>query len=110
MATIRIGSTTFSGTTVTVRNNRLLIDGNFVESHQIESGIKNGIMEVHISGVVESVQSDASVTVVGQIKGDVHAGGTVNCECVGRDVTAGGSVRCGRVGRDIHARGNVRHA
>lgn len=43
----------------------------------------------------------------GDLTGDIHAGGSVECGEVEGDVHAGGSVECGEVEGDVHAGGSV---
>lgn len=58
-------------------------------------------------GPALNVQSDFSVTVEGNVQGDVTAGGNVDCEDVGGSVTAGGSVDCEGVTGSVQAGGDV---
>ena len=114
------GKTFEGGRSVTIINNRVMIDGKDVTD---KSKPKDGIVTIKVDGVLESLTTDADV-VAGLVKGnidaggsvscddvdgDVDAGGSVNCGAVGGDVDAGGSVNCGKVGGDVDAGGSVRH-
>ncbi len=58
-------------------------------------------------GPALNIQSDFSVTVDGDVRGDVIAGSDVNCDDVGGNVHAGGDVNCDAVHGDVHADGDV---
>lgn len=92
------------GTNIVVKNSRVYVDGK-----DITDGAESfsGIVEIRWEGPLASVQSDASVSVQGDVKGDVRANGSVNCGHVGGDVKAGGSVNCGRVTGKVKAGGSV---
>jgi hypothetical protein len=92
------------GTNVSVRNNRIYVDGK-----DITDGAEPfaGIVEIRWEGALAALQSDAAVNVDGDVKGDVKAEGSVNCGHVGGDVKAEGSVNCGRVTGKVKAGGSV---
>ena len=69
----------------------------------------SGVIELRITGDPIDVFTDASVTVNGNVRGGVTAGGSVNCQDVGVSVSAGGSVNAGRVGGSVVAGGSVVH-
>jgi len=109
-----------SGHEVTVIDGVVRVDGKTVET----SGNATGVVRVDITGDLVNLKTDASATISGGVKGDVGAGGSVQCgnvagsvdaggsvQCnnVGKNVDAGGSVTCGTVGGDIDAGGSVRH-
>ena len=110
MAFFNIGMLKFSGNNVTLKDEKLYIDGTLVEANAAALGVVDGVLEIRIvEGSIENLQSDRDVT-AGLVKGSVEANGSVNCDCVGGSVTAGGSVRCGRIGGDATAGSYIRHA
>ena len=54
-----------------------------------------------------NVQSDFDVTVEGEVRGSVSAGGDVDCGGIGGDVNAGGDVDCESVLGHVNAGGDV---
>ena len=101
---VTINGKTYHGNNIVVRNGVVTIDGVAVDGEH-----KNGILEIKVGGDLCQLKSDLSVSVNGQVSGDVTAGGSVNCGNVVGDVSAGGSVHCGRVGGDLTAGGSVVH-
>lgn len=104
MNSVTINGKTYTGhRSISVRNNVVIIDGKRVDHGDVE----NGILEVHITGTLESLDTDASV-----VANDVHnvvAGGSVSCDNVRGSVQAGGSVSCDSVGGSVMAGGSVSH-
>ena len=88
------------GGNITVRSGKVMVDGTSIE-------IKDDVRDVHIEGNVGCIYADGSVTVKGNVTGDVDAGGSVECGNVGGDVDAGGSVEAKDVAGDIDAGGSV---
>jgi cytoskeletal protein CcmA (bactofilin family) len=93
------------GRSISVNGDSVYIDGKKVDSKPNE----DGILEVRIEGGAISVVSDASVTVNGDVHGDVKAGHSVHCKNVEGSVRAGHSVNCGNVGGDVDAGHSVMH-
>lgn len=103
MAKISIGGRTFTGNNVSILNGVVIVDG--VQ----QDGTLTGQVELKIEGTLDSLTTDASVNMKGQINGNVEAGGSVRCDDVGGNVNAGGSVRCDDVGGSVNAGGSVHH-
>ncbi len=103
MNKITINGKTYNvpGGNISVQNNIVYVDGK-----KIEEGL-SGIVEVKFTGDLASLRTDGSATVKGEVKGDVDAGGSVDCGNVGGSVDAGGSVSCRDVKGDIDAGGSV---
>ena len=103
MAIFSIDGRVFSGRSVIIRNDAVIIDG------KTQDGTLYGVVEIRITeGVLASLETDVSVH-CGAVAGNVVAGGSVNCESVGGNVQAGGSVNCGPVQGAVMAGGSVRH-
>lgn len=100
---VTINGVTYEGNNVSMINNRIIIDGKEVgETEKSQT-------QVVIEGNIRNLQTDKSVTVNGNIDGDVGAGGSINCDDVGGNVHAGGSVNCDDVGGNVSAGGSVNH-
>jgi len=102
MARIVINGREFTGSSVSIRNNTVIIDG------KVQDDDISGVVEVRvIEGIIDRLETDASVN-CGDVKGGVSAGGSVHCGNVAGSVTAGGSVKCDKVGGNITAGGSVK--
>lgn len=92
-----------NGDSISIINNKLYING---KEYKFENG---NVSELEIKGNVASINSDCSITINGDVAGDVDVGGSVNI--VGNvtgDIDAGGSVNIsGRHKGDIDAGGSV---
>ena len=101
MGFINFNGQTFKGSNITINGSQIIIDG------VVQGEGLSGIVELKVKGDVNIVKSSASVSVKGDVLGDVDAGGSVNCGKVSGDVDAGGSVNCGSVGGSVDAGGSV---
>jgi hypothetical protein len=94
---IIINGRSYSGSSVSIINGRVTIDGKPQEE------AVSGVVEVRITeGSPVSVQSDATVRCL-DVAGDVHAGMEVHCGSVGGNVRAGMGITCGDVSGDVTA-------
>lgn len=102
-STVQINGVSYTGSNISLRGNRLKIDGKEVDTEI------TAIMEVRIlgGGKIDKLETDASVNCM-LVVGSVSAGGSVNCDDVGGNVSAGGSVNCDDVGGNVSAGGSVR--
>jgi hypothetical protein len=122
MSSFTINGQTFTGNSIQIRDNRVIIDGVDINHDATQN---KGIIEVRVlEGTIETLTSDRSVTAqdIGgsataglglnckNVKGNVTAGQSVNCENIGGSVKAGHSVNCGRVGGTVTAGHSVRRA
>lgn len=90
---------------VSIINGTILVNGRVWN----EADPVAGVVELHIIGDPLSVETDASVIVKGSVKGNVTAGGSVQCGEVSGGVSAGGSIQAaGKLGGSISAGGSVR--
>jgi hypothetical protein len=103
MSRITIGGRSFSGNSVVIRDNLIIIDG-IVQ----ETGNLSGIVQVEVTGDLASLESEVSVTVNGSVHGSVLAGGSVHCGDVSGSVNAGGSIHCGKVSGNTVAGGSIK--
>lgn len=92
-----------SGKNITINNGTIIIDGTV-----IQEGL-TGSINVAIYGDVEKINCGGSVSVEGNVLGDIDCGGSANIRGdVKGSVDCGGSCTCGNVGGDIDAGGSVR--
>lgn len=119
MGTVNINGKVYHGNSVSVINNRVIVDG--VDVTDQSSDVKYD--QIVIAGDVASLKTDLSVRVEGSagnidaggsvkcknVNGDVSAAGSISCCSVGGDVRAGGSAKCGNVNGHIKAGGSVKH-
>jgi cytoskeletal protein CcmA (bactofilin family) len=101
MGRVTINGVSYEGSNITVNGNQVTVDGTKVESGQA------GVMTVKVEGDLLNLTTDKSVNVLGTIHGNLHAGGSVNCDDVDGNVSAGGSVNCDNVGGSVTAGGMV---
>lgn len=105
MGTMSINGRSFTGNNLTMRNGRIILDGVDVTD---DTGVDpKTILEIKLTGDLESLDCDKSVTVIGQVKGNIDARGSVNCDNVGGDIKAGGSVNADDVKGSVYANGSV---
>lgn len=83
-----------------VSNNNLIIDGKRIE-------IGNTQHDLIIEGNCGNINCDCSVTVNGNVNGDIDCGGSCKCGDVSGSVDAGGSVTANNISGDIDAGGSV---
>lgn len=94
-ASISINGRTYSGNSVSVINDRVVVDGVEQDGEMLTHPIS-----VQIIGNCESIETTTGdVTIAGSVSGNVEAmSGDVQCSEIGGDVeTMSGSVTCGDV-------------
>ena len=102
MQNITINGKSYIGNSIRVTNNEVWIDGIRANPQPLPD---NGILRIDLNGSIESLTSDSSVNVVGQV-GQVRASGNVQCGDAG-SVYASGNVICRNVSGNVSAGGNV---
>lgn len=102
MGELYLNGKRYVGDNISVRNNKIFIDGKDVTDAELPSTI----LEISVSGTLARLDTDASVSCE-DVSGDVTAAGSVNCDKVGGNVQAGGSVNCDDVGGSVTAGGSV---
>jgi len=63
--------------------------------------------EIKIEGNVGSIRATGNVDVKSYVKGNINAGGSVNCGDVGGSIDTGGSVNCSNVSGNVDAGGSI---
>jgi hypothetical protein len=102
MARIVINGREFTGSSVSIRNNTVIIDG------KVQDDDLSGVVEIRVlDGVIDRLETDASVN-CGEVRGGVSAGGSVHCSNITGSVNAGGSVKCDKIGGSVTAGGSVK--
>ena len=100
-AKISINNKSYEGHSINI-----VIDGSIVESIPLDK-IKSSI-PVEVTGGLANLATHLSVTVNGDVKGDIHAGGNVTCENIKGDIEAGGNVKCETIDGDVEAGGEIK--
>jgi len=86
----------YEGGSVSIKGNRIMIDG--VDVTDDHSNQKSQIVHITIDGDTKAnIDSDASITVKGNVFGDVNAGGSVNCGNISGNVNLGRSLNCKKI-------------
>jgi len=91
----------YSGLSVSIINDSIFIDGKKVDS------TKENILEIKVIGDLAKLTTDKSVTVNGNIKGDVEVGGSITCGDVDGNINVGGSITCDDINGSVNAGGSV---
>lgn len=102
---ITIDGRTFHGNNVQILNGRVIVDG--VE--QFPDDKLSGVVEIIVTGDLMSLEADATVTVNGNVHGDVETGNSLKCGDVQGNVKAGNSIKCGNIGGSVKAGNSVNH-
>lgn len=92
------------GASVSVINDVVYVNG---QPWKQDGVPETGVLRIEVKGSVGSLVCDRDVKIVGNVEGDVKAGGSVSCDRVGGKVEAGGSVSCDGVGGDVKSGGSV---
>lgn len=100
LADVTVNGKTYQGSSVKVIDGDVYIDGKLVDKQP-------GNRQIVIHGDVGSLTSDQSVKVMGDVKGNVIAGGSVNVGNVGGNVDAQGSVNAAQIHGNTHAGGSI---
>jgi len=87
---------------VTMKNGAITINGKHIDALDNLKGY-----EVTIEGDVHTLNVSGSVTVNGNVTGNIDAGGSVSCKDVSGDIDAGGSIKSGKCNGNIDAGGSV---
>lgn len=91
-----------SGNRVSVNNGTIIVDGKVVANESSQE------INVVIDGNVSELECAGSVTVNGNVEGDIDCSGKCDIKgYVAGDVNASGSVSCGIVKGDVTAAGSI---
>lgn len=101
-STITINGRSYSGSSVSIVGDRVIIDGVLQNGDRL-----SGVISIEVTGDLADLTTDASATVTGDVRGNLSAGGSVTCGAVGGALNAGGSVSCGSISGRVNAGGSV---
>ena len=90
---------------VSIINDKVFVNGKeYLQSGDLEKATE---IRVVINGTLELLETSKSISLTGDIKGNVTALGSINCDRIGGDVYSGGSVSCDNVGGNVFSDGSV---
>lgn len=93
---------TYEGNNVTIRNGTVMVDGKVVTGGEKTEGL---VIE-KIEGAT-NIEAYESLTIHGNVQGDVDARKSLSCGDVEGDVRADSSVNCGDINGDLYANGSA---
>ena len=93
---------TVSGSNVCISKNKVYVDGKIVLDE-----VALGPVKLIVEGDLFEIESEGSVEVTGNVKGDIKASGSVHCGDISGNLTAMGSVHCGNVEGSASAMGSM---
>lgn len=96
-----INGTSYNGSNICVTNNQVIIDG------VVQCGEAKGVISIEITGGLMNLTSQSSVTVNGDVAGDVDCGGSLKCKNITGNADAGGSIQCRDVNGNVRAGGSI---
>ena len=104
MSTIIIGDKriTVSGNNVSILNNKIYVDGKLVTDNAVTEPVK-----LIVEGDLINVESEGSVDVTGDIKGNVQASCSIRCNNISGNVNTMGSVHSGDINGSVTAIGSI---
>lgn len=97
MSTITINGATFYGNNVTVKNNRVFIDGADITPNSRQ-------ININVTGNVESLDVDACdrIEIAGNVGKLISGSGNISCSDVSNGITVGsGDVTCNTITGDV---------
>ncbi len=101
MATITVYGNSYEGSSIEIK-----VDGKPVEKGSEAEG--EGPVRISVTGGLASLTTDASVSIGGDVSGDVSAGNDVKCGGVSGGVNCGNDVKCGGVGGGLSCGNDVK--
>ncbi len=97
MSTININGVNITGRNITVKNNRVIIDGKDVtpDSKQINISVQGDVGDIKVD-MCEKIIVTGNASQVSTTSGDIEVGGSVG----GSAKTISGDINCGNIGGD----------
>lgn len=89
---VSINGKTYVGNNININGNQVYIDGELQDDLDDTKKI-----EVSILSNVEKIVSEESIYIKGNVKGNVEAKASVNCDDITGNVSAGASVNCDNI-------------
>ena len=101
-AEIVINGKRYSGSQVVIKDGQVLVDG------EVAADEKSGPITIQVNGTLERLESDAAVTIHGDVKGDASVRGRLTAQTIYGNVQATGKVQASVIQGDVSARGSVK--
>jgi cytoskeletal protein CcmA (bactofilin family) len=101
MGAVTINGKTYRGNSITVINDRVIIDGK-----EVSEASEDTLTISKVEGPIV-LECHKALVIKGNVKGDIDARGSVTCEDVEGDIRSDGSVSCGDVSGSVFASGSV---
>ena len=100
---------TVNGTSIEVAGGRISINGSTIKVNgiTIAKDLPEGAT-LKFEGDLATLESDRSITVSGNVYGDVKSGGSMQCGNIAGNAESGGSMQCGDVSGDANSGGSMR--
>lgn len=98
---------TINGQTFESEGNIIVTNGRVVVGGKTLTELKDTTIRIEVTSDLSSLTTDSSVSIVGNVQGNVEAGGSVSAGNIGGNVDAGGSVNCGDVRGGVDAGGSI---
>ena len=97
-----------NGQVFETEGNISVVNGRVVVGGKTLTELKETTIRIEVVGDLISLTTDSSVSVNGNVRGNVDAHGSIQIDgSVGGNVKAGGSVQCGNVGGNMGAGGSI---
>lgn len=98
---VNINGKTYKGGNISVQDGVVYVDG------VRQDGLEDKKIEIVVKCGVDTISSDESINIRGNVNGAVLAKGSVSCDDIEGDVSAGGSVNCDDIGGNVTAGGSI---
>ncbi|MFQ3543457.1 hypothetical protein Q7A53_05175 [Halobacillus rhizosphaerae] len=98
---VSINNKTYIGNNISITNDTVFVDGVAVDD------LDNKKTEITVICNVDSIMSEESIYIKGNVTGNVEAKNNVNCDDINGNVTAGNNVNCDDIDGDVKAERNI---
>ncbi|BEU14743.1 hypothetical protein [Bacillus phage CM1] len=96
-----INGKTYVGNNITISNGVVIVDG------VVQEGSLGDKLEITVLCNVDKIESEQSITIKGDVTGNIQAGSSVSCNDVTGSVQAGSSISCDDIGGDARAGSSI---
>jgi len=91
MGSCTVNGKIYHGNNISIVNNKVYIDGKLAEDGEETNSDKINI--TFTEGVFEKIEVDGDVYIKGNVKGNIQANGSINCDDINGNASAGGSIK-----------------
>jgi len=105
MGSCTVNGKTYHGNNISVVNNKVYIDGKAIEEGDQTNSDKVNI--TFTEGTFERIEVVGDVEIKGDVKGDVSANGSINCNDITGNANSGGSMNCDDIGGNANSGGSI---